>query len=369
MLPSTSRGLSAIALIGVLAATAGCGSDNAVRGNERLPVPADLECPPGSLSGSGSSAQENAMQVWIAGYQTACEDSRVYYDAIGSGGGRSQFVDGAVAFAGSDAALDPEEAADAAPRCHGSEAINLPAYVVPIAVVFHLEGVDSLNMTPETIARVFAGEITFWDDPAIAASNPGTDLPHDRITPVSRSDESGTTENFTAYLSAAAADAWPYEASGQWPVPAVEAAQGNSGVAQALEGGDGTIGYVEASHVGSLSTVRVGVGDEFVAPDPEAAAAVVAASPQRPGGSEHDHALELDYATTEPGTYPVVLVSYEVACLRYADAAEAERVTGFLRYVLSEEGQRAASEETGSAPLPESTLADLRASLDAIGAA
>ncbi|MFC7331150.1 phosphate ABC transporter substrate-binding protein PstS [Marinactinospora rubrisoli] len=369
MLPSTSRGLSAIALAGVLAAVTGCGSDHAVRGPERPPVPADLECPPGSMSGSGSSAQENAMQVWIAGYQTACEDSRVYYDAIGSGGGRSQFIDGAVAFAGSDTALDPEEAADARPRCADSGAVNIPAYVVPIAVAFHLEGVESLNMSPDTIARVFAGQIRYWDDPEIAETNPGVPLPHTRITPVSRSDESGTTENFTAYLAAAAGGAWPHEPSGQWPVPAVEAAQGNSGVAQALEHGDGAIGYLEASHVGDLATVRVGVGGEFVAPEPEAAAAVVAVSPERPGGGEHDHALDLDYATTEPGTYPIVLVSYEIVCLRYPDAADAGRVTAFLHYVLSEEGQRAAAQETGSAPLPESMLTELRASLDAVGAA
>ncbi|MGI5122311.1 phosphate ABC transporter substrate-binding protein PstS [Marinactinospora thermotolerans] len=361
--------MSTIALAGAVALATGCGSDNAVRGTAPVPVPADLECLSGSISGAGSSAQENAMQVWIAGYQTACQDSLVFYDAIGSGGGRSQFIDGAVDFAGSDAALDPEETEEARARCHGSDPINIPAYVVPIAVVFHLEGVDSLDLTPQTIARIFGQEITHWDDPAIAETNPGVDLPHTPITPVSRSDESGTTENFTAYLAAAAGDAWPHEADGQWPIPAAEAGQGNSGVAQAVEGGNGTIGYVEASHVGHMSTVRVGVGGEFVELSPESAAAVVASSPEREGGPEHDHALELDYGTTKAGTYPIVLVSYEIACMEYADENEAAGVTAFLDYVISEEGQQAASDETGSAPLSEEMRTKLQESIDAIGVA
>lgn len=368
MLRSTYRCLSAAALTGVLALTAGCGSDNAVRGHDPVPVPPDLECVDGNMSGSGSSAQENAMQTWIAGYQTACEDSQVFYDAIGSGGGRSQFIDGAVAFAGSDAALDPDELKDAGPRCSGSDAVNIPGYVVPIEVVFHLEGVDSLNMAPATIAKVFNGDIERWNDPAIAADNPDAELPDKRISPVSRSDESGTTENFTDYLATSAGDAWPHEPGGQWPVPPAESAQGNSGVAQAVETGNGTVGYVESSHVGSMSTVKVGVGEEFVTASPEAAAAVVADSPERKGNTEHDHALELDYGTTAEDAYPIVLISYEVACLEYRDAGEAQRVKGFLRYILSDEGQQAASEETGSAPLSKEFREKLLRSVGAIGA-
>lgn len=369
MLRSTYRRLSAAALTGALALTAGCGSDNAIRGHQSpVPVPPDMECVPGNLSGSGSSAQENAMQTWIAGYQTACQDAQVYYDAIGSGGGRSQFIDGAVTFAGSDAALDEAEHKAAKKRCSGSDAINIPAYVVPIAVVFHLDGVDSLNMRPETIARVFSGDIERWNDPAIAADNPDADLPDLPITPVSRSDESGTTENFTAYLAATAGDAWPHEPSGQWPVPPEEAAQGNSNVAHAVKSGDGTIGYVEASHIGKMDTVRVGVGEKFVPVSPEAAAGVVADSPQREGNTEYDHAVDLDYGTTSGSSYPIVLITYEIACLKYEDPDEAARLKNFLGYLLSDEGQQAASEETGSAPLSADFRTDLMRSVEAIGA-
>ncbi|MEY9212316.1 phosphate ABC transporter substrate-binding protein PstS [Thermobifida halotolerans] len=358
---------SVIALLGALVLAAGCGSDTAVRGGEQIPVPDDLECFGGTISGAGSSAQELAMQVWIAGYQTACVDSRVYYDAIGSGGGRSQFIDGAVDFAGSDAAMDAEEMEEARQRCDGFDVIHIPAYVVPIAVAFNLEGVDSLNLTPSTLARLFTGDITRWNDPAIAETNPGVDLPDQPVIPVSRSDESGTTENFTSYLAAAAGEDWPYEPDGQWPVPPVEAGQGNSGVAQAVRSGQGTIGYMEASHAEDMATVRIGEEGDFVELSPESAARIVAVSPHREGGGPHDHALDLDYTATGTDAYPIVLVSYEIACLSYDDETAAAGVKAFLGYLLSDEGQQAASAESGSAPLAPEMRARLLESVDAIG--
>jgi phosphate transport system substrate-binding protein len=352
-------------LLAATALIAGCGSDHPVPPDDQPPVPEDLECPPGSIDGAGSSAQENAMQVWIAGYQSACE-ATVYYDAIGSGGGRSQFIDGAVSFAGTDAALDEEETAEAVQRCGGAEPVNLPAYAVPIAVAFNLEGIDSLNLTPQAIAGIFNQDITRWDDEAIAADNPDTDLPDLPIQTVSRSDESGTTENFTEYLHQAAAEDWPHEPDGQWPIVPVEAGQGNSGVAAAIEGGQGMIGYVEASHVGHMSTAAVGVGEEFVEVGAEAAGRVLALAEERPGNSPHDLALELDYATEEPDTYPIVLVTYEVACLAYDDAEEVALLQDFLHYVVSDEGQHAASEEIGSAIMPEEMRERLEESIDVI---
>ncbi|QUX26565.1 phosphate ABC transporter substrate-binding protein PstS [Nocardiopsis akebiae] len=363
-----SRGVSAsAALAGLLLAVTACGSDQAVPDSAAPEVPEGLECFSGSLSGAGSSAQENAMTTWIAGYQSACDDARVYYNSIGSGGGRSQFIDGAVAFAGTDAAMDPDENADAGERCGGSDVINLPAYVIPIAVVFNLEGVDSLNLRPQTLAKIFDQEITRWNDPEIAEDNPDADLPDMAITPVNRSDDSGTTENFANYLSAAAPDAWPHEPSGQWPLTPRESAQGNSGIADTVERAEGSIGYVEMSHVHGMSTVDIGVGGEFVEISPEAAAQVVAESPQREDNpSEYDLALDLNYGTTEAGSYPLVLVSYEVVCLDYPDDGQAERAKSFLRYVVSPEGQSAASEETGSAPVSDALREKLLESIAAV---
>ena len=354
-------------LAGLLLATTACGSDNAVPDSAAPAVPADLECFSGSLSGAGSSAQENAMTTWIAGYQAGCEDARIYYDSIGSGGGRNQFIDDAVAFAGTDAAMDPEEDEDARERCGGSPTINLPAYTVAIAVVFNLDGVDSLNLRPDTIARIFDQQITRWDDPEIAGDNPDVDLPDMAITPVNRADDSGTTENFTNYLTEAAPDAWPHDPSGQWPLAPRESAQGNSGVADTVSRAEGSIGYVEMSHLHGLNAASIGVGGEFVDISPEAAAQVVADSPRREEAtSEYDLALDLDHGTTEQGSYPLVLVSYETTCLEYPNAQEAERVKAFLRYVVSPEGQEAASAETDSTPVNETLREALLTSIDAI---
>ena len=322
----------------------------------------------GTLAGAGSSAQAAAMEGWIAGFQTANEDVTVNYDPVGSGGGREQFLSGGVAFAGSDAALDEEELAQAEERCPESGLVEVPLYISPIAVAFNLPGIETLNLSPEVIAGIFAQKITTWDAPEIAADNPDADLPSTAITPVNRSDESGTTENFTEYLAAAAPGVWTEEPSGDWPIAGGEAAQGTSGVIQAIGGAEGAIGYADASQVGDLGTVAVGVGEEFVEYSPDAAAAVVENSPRVEGRPEGSLALELARDTTESGNYPIVLVSYQLACKSYEDAAQAELVRGFLEYAASEDGQAAASEAAGSAPISDTIRTDALAQIQQIGA-
>ncbi len=362
------QGAASAALAGLLLAATACGSDNAVPESAAPEVPDDLECFSGNLSGSGSSAQENAMATWVAGYQSACEDADIYYDSIGSGGGRSQFIDGAVSYAGTDTAMEPAENEEALERCGGSDTVNLPAYIVAIGVAFNIEGVDDLNLRPDTVAKIFNQDITHWDDPEIVEDNPDADLPDLKITQVNRSDDSGTTENFTRYLEEAAPDSWPHEAGDQWPIEPQESAQGNSGVADTVSRAEGSIGYLEMSHLHGLDAASIGVGDEFVDINPEGAAQVVADSPRREENtSEYDLGLELDYGTTEQGTYPLVLVSYEVACLEYEDQQEADRVKAFLEYVVSSEGQEAASAETDSSPVNDQLREDLLESIDAIG--
>ncbi|RCV52998.1 phosphate ABC transporter substrate-binding protein PstS [Marinitenerispora sediminis] len=358
-----------VALAGALALSA-CGSDQAVDPSEGgASAASDANCVEGggTLAGAGASSQENAMNGWVAAYTGACEGTTVTYDAVGSGAGVSQFLDGAVAFAGSDSAVADEELEQATERCNGSNAVNLPAYISPIAVIFNLEGVESLNLRPEVIAGIFNGDITTWNDEEIAADNPDVELPDTEIVPVNRSDESGTTENFTSYLAAAAGDAWPHEPSGDWPVEPKEAAQGSSGVVSAVEGGQGTIGYVDASHAGELGTAAVGVGDAFVEYSPEAAAAIVDTAEAVPGNDD-DHAIELDYATEDSSAYPIVLVSYEVACMSYEDQAEADLVKSFLGYLISEDGQQAAADEAGSAPISAELREQLQGTIDQISA-
>lgn len=322
----------------------------------------------GDLAGAGSSAQGSAMEAWIAGFSEVAPDASVTYDPIGSGGGREQFTSGGVQFAGSDAYLDDEEIAAAEETCGPNGFIEFPGYISPIAVAYNLPGVEGLKLTPSVIARIFDGKITMWNDPAIVELNEGVGLPGTAITPVHRSDESGTTENFVDYLSKAAPADWPHEVSGDWPVQGGEAAAQTQGVAAALRGGEGTIGYLDASQAGDLGVVAVGVGDEFVEYSPEAAAAVVDAAEVVSGRSEHSFAVDLPRDTTEAGVYPVVLVSYQLACANYDSQEQADLVKAFLGYVISEKGQQAAAENAGSAPISDELRGRAQGAIDAITA-
>jgi phosphate transport system substrate-binding protein len=322
----------------------------------------------GTLKGSGASSQESAMTAWIAGYQGVQPDVTVQYDSVGSGAGRENLIAGAVDFAGSDAALDEEERQAVTETCGPDGAMNIPVYISPVAVPFNVEGVDELNLSPDTLAKIFDLKITNWNDPAIAADNPDATLPDLQITAVNRSDESGTTENFMEYLSAAAPDSWSYEADKAWPVSGGEAAAQTTGVIEVVGSTNGAIGYADASAVGSLNAAKIGVGDEFVAFSPEAAAKVVDASELSPSDVNGDLAIDLARDTTESGAYPIVLVSYHIVCHTYADQSTADLVQDFVGYVVSEQGQQASAEAAGSAPISADLRAKAQASLELIQA-
>jgi phosphate transport system substrate-binding protein len=324
----------------------------------------------GTLSAGGASSQEAAQTAWRAGFQQANPDVTVNYDPVGSGGGREGFISGGFAFAGSDSYLDNEEGElDAATERCAEAPIEVPAYVSPIAVIYNLEGVDELNLSPATIAGIFSGEITTWDDEAIATDNPDAELPSDTINPVHRSDESGTTGNFTNYLSQAAGDVWTEGEIEVWPKAfGGEGANGTSGVVSAVSGATGSIGYADASQAGDLGVANVGVGEEFVAPEPEAAAKIFEVSPQVEDRADTSMVYDLDYTTDEAGVYPIVLTSYLIACASYEDDAPAELVKEYLTYIVSEEGQQAAAENAGSAPLTDSVREEAAALIDQISA-
>jgi phosphate transport system substrate-binding protein len=323
----------------------------------------------GELVGAGASSQQSAMEAWQAGFQGEYPDVQFSYDPAGSGAGREQFLAGSVDFAGSDAALDEEELTAAEERCGGGEIFELPNYISPIAVIFNLEGVEELNLTPATIAGIFTGAITTWNDPAIAADNPDATLPATPITPVHRADDSGTTDNFTDYLFQAAGDVWTEEPDGVWPLEGGESAQGTSGVVEVVTNTDGAITYADASRAGELGVVSVAVGEEFVAPTAESAAAVVENSPAVEGRGEYDFAIEVNRATEGSGEYPIVLVSYHIGCIEYEEQETADNVRAFMEYVISEEGQETSADNAGSAPISDSLREQAQGAIDAITAA
>ncbi|MDT0441930.1 phosphate ABC transporter substrate-binding protein PstS [Streptomyces johnsoniae] len=362
---------AAIAAVSALALVTACSSDNEEdngNGNGGNGGGNEESTLSGTISGAGASSQEAAQAAWQAGFNELHPDVTVNYDPSGSGAGREQFTAGGTDFGGTDAYLSEEEGELAAAQEQCGEVVEIPVYVSPIAVVFNLEGVDSLNLSPATIAQIFNQQITNWNDEAIAADNPDAELPDLPITPVNRSDDSGTTENFVEYLSVTAGEDWPHEVSDVWPVSGGEAGQGTAGVVQAVAGGEGTIGYADASQVDDLGTVAVGVGEEFVSYSPEAAAAALEVSERVEGRGEYDFAYDLARDTTESGAYPIVLVSYAMACATYDDEAKAELVREYLSYMISPEGQDAAAATAGSAPLSDALRTEYQAAVDAISA-
>lgn len=305
----------------------------------------------GTLSGGGASTQQAAMGAWAVGFQGANPGATINYDPVGSGGGRENFISGGFPFAGSDDPLEGDELAAAQENC-GGEVIEIPDYVSPIALVYNLPGVDGLNLSPDVIAGIFAGTITTWDDEAIAADNPDATLPSGPINPVHRSDESGTTGNFTDYLTAVSPDVWDAGVIEVWPKEyGGEGAAQTSGVIQAVQNTESSIGYADASQAADLQVANVGVGSDFVEPSAEAAAKILEASSLAEGRGDTDLAYELDRTTSEAGTYPVVLTSYLLLCPTYADQGTVDLVKAFAGYVVSPEGQEQAAGEAGSAPL------------------
>jgi len=328
--------------------------------------PPDYSSISGTLVGAGSSAQAAAMQAWQAGFQALATGATVEYDPVGSGGGREAFLAGGdTNFAGSDAYLKDEELAASKDRCAGDQgAIDLPHYVSPIAIAYNvpdLAGTD-LMLSPETIAKIFTNQITNWNDAAIAADNPGVDLPDLALNPVHRSDDSGTTANFTDYLSKVASDIWTFGSIQDWGADGPgggEGADKTSGVVAAVDAGEGSVGYADESQIGELPAALVKVGDEFVGPSAEAAAKVLDISSRVEGRGKYDFAFELVRDTTESGVYPIVLVSYHIVCLQYDSQDTVDLVKGFMAYVGSTEGQQAAADAAGSAPISD----DLRTQL------
>jgi len=326
----------------------------------------------GEIAGAGSTAQQAAQEAWIAEFENANSGATISYDPVGSGGGREQFLSSGVAYAGSDAALSTEEGEleKAEKQCAPGELIEVPDYISPIAIIYNLPGVEELKLSPETLAKIFAQEIDSWNDPAIAKDNQGVELPDTRITPVNRSDESGTTENFTEYLSEVVPSVWKFEVSGDWPVKGGEAASGTSGVVEAVTAGEGTIGYADASQAAELSHAQVKVGSEWAEPTPEAAAKVLEESPldKELSPGKYTLAYELDRKTESEGTYPIVLTSYLIACTKYGSASEAEAVKAYAEYVVSPEGQELAAEQAGSAPLSSALTKKIMPAVEAIEA-
>jgi phosphate ABC transporter phosphate-binding protein len=321
----------------------------------------------GELTGSGAPSQAAAQELWSAAFLADNPDATVSYQPVGSGAARAEFTAGQVDFAGTDEYLSDQELADAGAWC--PEVVELPVHLSPVAFAFRLDGVAELSLSPETLARVFDGRVTNWNDPAIAEENPGVSLPDTPITPVHRADPNATNDLVGRYLAATAPSDWPYQASLDWPVGSSEGAQGTSGVLAAVGGAEGTIGYAESALVDQTDGVGVAtllVGGEPVGPTPEAVGRLLEVSERVPGRGPSDFAHDLAWDTSEPGVYPLAQVSYAVACAS-PEPERADVLRAYLAYIISEEAQQEAASSVGSAPLPAGLSASLRDVVAAIG--
>ena len=347
------HGLVAGLIAGALVLSA-CGSDNegTTTGGGDATGGNAADCPTGSLSAAGSSAQNSAYTAWISAYQGQCADVAVNYDPQGSGNGRTAFFNKQVPLAGSDSSIKDEDRGKADARCAPGKAVDLPTVITPIAVVYNLQGVTDLTLTPTLIAQIFDGKVTTWNDPAIAKANPNATLPATSITSVHRATDSGTTENLTKFLSAQDETAWTYEPGQAWPAKGGQGASNSAAMVQQVKGSDGAIGYVDNPDAvkNQLSTVGIDTGSGAVKISAETVAkAVEAAEPKSEGG---DVTLSIDYGLKEAGAYPAILATYQITCTQGLSAEQAALVKGFLTYQASDAGQDAI-EKVGYVPLPD----------------
>jgi phosphate transport system substrate-binding protein len=305
------------------------------------------------------------MEQWISDFNSKCNANLNAYGGGGSGKGIADFIANQVDFAGSDSALNADQASQAkSTRCAGNDAINLPMVTGPIALAYNLSGVDKLILTPEVLAGIFGGTIANWNDPKIAAVNPGVTLPNLAIQAVHRAEDSGTTDNFTKYLTAAAPTVWTFPGGKSWTAPGGVAAQGSDGVSKQIKSTVGSIGYVEWGFAqdDGLSVAQIDNGGGAVELTADSAGQAVATA--KVTGTGKDLSLKLDYATKTPGVYPVILVTYEIVCSAGNTGGTAPLLKSFLGYT-STDGQ-ASLEQLGAAPLPASIQTQVIASVQTI---
>ncbi len=337
---------------GLLAATlAACGSNNespssngttsAATGGASASSSGAISCGSGTLTLAGSSAQKNAIDKWTKDYQAACSGATINYNPSGSGAGVTSFEQKQVDFAGSDFPLSGADVAKADARCTGGKAVDLPMVPGAIAVIYNVSGVTTpLNLSASTLAKIFNGKITVWDDPAIMADNKGVTLPMTKITTFHRSDKSGTSFNFSAYLHGVAAADFPAAANKVWPGTGGQGQNGSSGVAQAVKTTAGGIGYAEISYATSnnLQSAKVGNAQgQFVEATTDNASAFIAKAKVNQVGN--DIKLAFDYSYADPKAYPAVLVTYEIACDKGNDPGQLALIKGFLSYGASTTAQ------------------------------
>lgn len=313
------------------------------------------------LTGAGATFPYPLYSKWFSDY-AAQKGVKINYQSIGSGGGIRQLSEGTVDFGASDSPMSDEDIAKAK-----GPVMHFPTVLGAVAVTYNLPALSTqLKLSGDVLADIFAGRITKWNDPKIAALNAGATLPADDILVVHRSDGSGTTFVFTDYLTTVS----PSWASGpgrgkEVPWPVGLGGKGNEGVAGQVKQTPGAIGYVELAYAkqNNLSTAAMrNAAGNFVAPTPAgmtAAAAGVTAN--LPGDT--DYRLTIVNAAGADA-YPISSFTWILVYADQTDATKAGKLKDFLKWALTEGEKQAAALDY--APLPESMASRLVARVDSI---
>lgn len=364
---SPSRSATAALVAAAVLLLPGCGSDQAVppyAGSARVQCGGK-----DNLTASGSTAQANAMPLFIEVYEKTCPGKTLSYTSNGSGAGVSDFLANRTDFGGSDSPLGKDRGEyDAAQKRCGSPAWNIPTVFGPIAITYNLAEAPTLVLDGPTAAKIFNGAITRWDAPAIKALNPTAPLPPEDILVVYRSDESGTTDNFQRYLDSASGGAWGKGSGKSFHGGVGQGAKGNEGTSATVRDTPGAISYNEYSFVKQqrLASAQI-VTSAGPAPVPITADTVgKTISAATIAGQGNDLVLNTSafYTPTQPGAYPIVLATYQLVCSKYPDPAVGTAVRAFLQSSVSK-GQ-VNLEDHGYFPLPDQFQSKVAAAVNAI---
>ena len=359
-----SGSLAGLTLVAALALTA-CSSGNNDNSNGNGGTPSassssSASCATGSLSAQGSTFQANAELQWAKDYANACSGATVAYEGTGSGAGKPACGNGTADFGGTDSLPKPEEQAAADKRCGaGNKGIVTPIVAGAVVLTYNLDGVDKLTLDAATVAKIFTGKITTWDDAAIKALNSGVNLPSTKIVPVHRNDKSGTTKIFSGWLDANDKADWTLGVNETLTWPGGQSAKGSDGVTGAVAGAKGGITYTELSFAKAQNLKVADIknaGGTAVTPS---AASVSAALQTATVGSDGGITVKPDYATKTADAYPLAAPSYVLTCDK--GNKNAALLKGYLTYALT--GGTAVLDSLGYAPLPDSIATQAKAQI------
>jgi phosphate transport system substrate-binding protein len=298
-----------------------------------------------TLNASGATFPQPFYEQVIAKFSEKNPGVTINYGGGGSGKGRTDLQTGIMDWVGSDGLVKPEDVSK-----FKGPFLYFPTVAAPITVSFNLTGVDSLQLSPDTIAKIFLRQIKTWNDKAIAADNPGAKLPATAITVAHRSDGSGTTENFTKFLKAAAPTAFTLDAGStvNWPTD-TQGGNGNNGVVQIVKGTNGAVGYVDFSDAkaASLKFAKVkNKAGKFVDATLDGASAALAGITVNPDLTYNP--LWADGDTAYPITAPTWILAYTTQ----TDKVKGAALKAFLQYIYND-GQAMAT-DINYAKLPDS---------------